>query len=75
MPLVGHCEPRIYTRELRPLTPESSRGFAFIDWCENRLGWQPTAWQKWLSIHALEVMPADPDRYRFRTIVCLLGRQ
>ena len=75
MTLLGRTEPRLFTKPLQRLTPETSRGFAFNAWCEDELGWQPTDWQKWLSIHALEVMPTDPSRYRYRTVVILVGRR
>lgn len=75
MGLLGRTEPRIWTPPLAELTSATTRGFAFIDWCVEKLGWEPTPWQQWLALHALEVSPADPERYRYRTIVALMGRQ
>jgi hypothetical protein len=77
MVLVGRTEPRIYTPPLygRTLDETSSRGFAFIRWCEDVLGIDLQPFQRWLAIHALEVMPDAPDRYRWSTVVALMGRQ
>ena len=71
--LRGFETPRIYTPELRELTPETSDGFACIAFAEQILGVTLLPWQKWLLIHALELLPNNT--YRFRTVVCLVARQ
>lgn len=82
-PLVGRTLPRVWTRPLVTgppgpcgcgcaLTPETSLGFAFLDFCEI-LGWEPIPWQRWLAIHAMELLPSGMPR--FRTILVLIARQ
>lgn len=74
------CElPRIWTKPLRELTPETTLGFAFIEFCTDTLGWDPLPWQRWWSIHALELVGTAPlfgeHQLRFRKIITLVGRQ
>lgn len=77
----GREEPRIYTPPLRELTPETSAGFSVIQFAEECLGFTLFPWQKWLLIHALELMPIEigdhplRPRFRFRTVLVLVGRQ
>ncbi len=71
--LLGHTEPRIFTPPLRPLTPETSLGFAVIDFAA-LLEVPLYPWQEWLLIHALELHPSE-DRFRFRTVLVLVARQ
>lgn len=71
--LRGSETPRIWTKPLRPLTPETSHGFAAIAFAEQVLGLTLFPWQKWLLIHALELLP--DGTYRFRTVVVLVARQ
>lgn len=71
-PLFGSTKPRLWTRPLRKLTPETSKGFAAIAFAET-LGITLFPWQKWLLIHALELRP--DGHYRFRTVVVLVARQ
>lgn len=62
------------------LSPETSQGFAVIDWVDEvelhdaegaRVVLDP--WQRWLLIHALEL---DPEgRLRFRIVLVLVARQ
>lgn len=72
-PLLGCTEPRVFTKPLRKLTPKTTRGFEVIAFGEDVLGIVLTPWQKWLYIHALELLPSG--RYRFRTILILIARQ
>lgn len=75
--LYGNEVPRIYTPPLRELTPDTTLGFEVIDFAENVLLIKLHPWQKWLFIHALEVID-KPDGgwvFRFRTVVVLIGRQ
>ena len=71
--LRGNEEPRVFTPPLRELTPATSRGFACIEFAESILEITLYPWQKWLLIHALEVLP--DNTYRFRTVVLLVARQ
>ena len=69
----GRTEPRLWTRPLRPLTPETSRGFEVIEFALVFLGVELYPWQKWLLIHALETLP--DGSYRFRRVIVLVARQ
>ena len=72
------CEaPRIFTPPLRDLTPETTLGFEVIDFSEEVLHVELLPWQKWLVIHALEIIddPVDGWRLRFRTVVVEVARQ
>lgn len=69
----GKETPRIYTKPLRELTPETSHGFSAIQFAEQVLGMRLLPWQKWLLIHMLELLPSG--RYRFRIVVVLVARQ
>lgn len=71
--LLGKAEPRLWTKPLRPLTPETSRGFEAIEFARVVLGVLLWPWQEWLLIHALEVLP--DGRYRFRRVIVLVARQ
>ena len=74
--LYGCEEPRIFTPPLRELTPETTIGFEVIDFAEEVLGITLLPWQKWLFIHALEVIDKlDGWMLRFRTVLVLIGRQ
>lgn len=70
---VGSTEPRLWTRPLRDLTPDTSLGFECIAFATIALGMTLDPWQCWFLIHALELLPGGG--YRFRTIVLLVARQ
>ena len=72
-PDVGVVEPRIFTPPLRKLTPKTSLGFACCEFAEEVIGLSLLPWQRWLLIHALELLP--DGSFRFRTIVLLVARQ
>ncbi|GAB3889067.1 hypothetical protein [Terrabacter terrigena] len=73
-PKVYGCEtPRIYTPPLRKLTPQTSLGFAVIEFARELLGMELLPWQKWLLIHMLELLPDNTPR--FRNVVVLVARQ
>ncbi|MEQ3835300.1 hypothetical protein [Lawsonella clevelandensis] len=72
--VVGSEEPRLFPAPLRELTPETSLGFECCDFLENICGWSLLPWQRWLYIHALELLPGG-NRYRFQTLVILVARQ
>jgi phage terminase large subunit-like protein len=69
----GKTEPRLWTKPLRELTPETSLGFEVIEFARIFLGIELRPWQKWLLIHALELLP--DGRYRFRRVIVLVARQ
>lgn len=71
--LYGRETPRLWTRPLRALTPETSRGFEVIEFALVVLGVDLYPWQKWLLIHALELR--EDGTYRFRRVIVLVGRQ
>lgn len=77
---LGHEEPRLWTRPLRELTPDTSFGFEAIEFSESMLGRPLMPWQKWLFIHTLELAPGSftydkhPD-LRFDTVIIEVARQ
>lgn len=67
--------PRVWTPPITKLTKKNSLGYAFIDFCEV-LEVELLPWQKWLAIHALEIVTEDDQwRFRFRYVVVLISRQ
>lgn len=72
-PLVGSTEPRLWTRPLRELTPETSLGFRCIAFAQDILKVELDPWQKFFLAHALEINP--DGTFRFRTILLLVARQ
>ena len=75
--IYGKETPRIFTPPLRELTPETSLGFEVIDFAREVLDIDLLPWQKWLVIHALEVVddPVDGWRLRFKNVQVLVARQ
>ena len=75
--LKGSTEPRVYTPPLRELTSDTSLGFAVIDFAEDVLDVRLLPWQKWLFIHALEIIGDFGDEwlFRYRTVLILVARQ
>lgn len=69
----GKTEPRIWTPPLRELTPETTRGFEVIEFAKKVMGIDLFPWQRWLLIHALEIL--DDGQYRFRRVIVLVARQ
>lgn len=71
----GKTEPRLWTPPLTELTEQTSLGFAFCRFCK-AIGVELLPWQKWLAIHALEVIQEnDKWRFRFRYVLVLISRQ
>ena len=73
----GRTEARIYTPPLRELTPETSLGFAAVEFAIDICGLTLYPWQEWLFIHALEIegdLQGD-WRFRFRTVIVEAARQ
>lgn len=71
--LLGSTEPRVYTPPLRELTPETSLGFALVDFATDVLEIKLLPWEKWLFVHGLEVLPSG--LFRFRIVITIVGRQ
>lgn len=71
--LHGLTEPRLWTRPLVELTPETSLGFECIAFATIVLGVSLDPWQCWFLIHALELLP--DGKYRFRKVLLLVARQ
>lgn len=69
----GRETPRLWTKPLRELTPETSLGFEVIEFAEVILHVFLYPWQKWLLIHALELN--EDGSYRFRRVIVLVARQ
>lgn len=73
----GSTTPRIYTPELRELTPETTLGFAVIEFAREVLDVELLPWQEWLFIHTLEIIGdlTDSWYFRYRTTLILVARQ
>ena len=73
----GITEPRLYTRELRLLTEETSLGFACVEYANTVLRKTLYPWQEWALIHALEIVGdlSDSWHFRFRIVLFLISRQ
>lgn len=71
--MYGSTEPRICSQPLRELTPESSLGFEVVDFARMILHVDLYPWQKWLLIHALELL--EDGQYRYRRVIVLVARQ
>lgn len=73
----GITTPRLYTRELRPLTEETTLGYACIEYANRILRKELYPWQEWAIIHALEIVGdlAEGWRFRYRTVLFLISRQ
>lgn len=69
----GFTEPRVFTKPLRELTPETSRGFECIAFAETVLCLVLFPWEKWLLIHLLEIRP--DGTLRFRKALVIVARQ
>lgn len=55
------------------LTPETSDGFEAVEFARDVLLVPPDEWQRWLLIHAMELLP--DGRPRFRRVLVLVARQ
>jgi hypothetical protein len=83
-PILGSTMPRLWTPPLIEgppgpcgcgcsLTPETSFGFDVDDFARDVLGTPLDPWQRWLVIHAGELLP--DGRPRFRVLLVLVARQ
>ncbi|MBQ6721537.1 MAG: hypothetical protein IJQ88_05155 [Clostridia bacterium] len=75
--MTGKTEPRLYTKELRPLTEETSLGYACIEYATKILRKKLYPFQEWALIHALEIEGSlDGEwRFRYRIILFMIARQ
>lgn len=75
--LKGATKPRIFTKELRKLTPNTSLGFAAIEYANKVLQKDLYPWQEWALIHSLEIVGSLKGQwhFRFRTVLFLISRQ
>jgi len=69
----GHTVPRIWTPPLVELTPETSYGYAVIDFARDILHEPLDPWQAWLVIHMGELLP--DGRPRFKQVLIIVARQ
>lgn len=69
----GFTEPRVVTRPLRELTPETSRGFECIAFAEQVLKVTLLPWQRALILRMLELNP--DGTLRFRKALVIVARQ
>lgn len=83
--VLGRTEPRLFTPPLEEncdlageLRPNRTHGYAAIAFAESMLHMSLFPWQRWLLIHALELVP-NPNGggwvYRFRTVIVMVARQ
>ncbi|WP_228004704.1 terminase [Amycolatopsis sp. YIM 10] len=82
--ILGRTEPRLYTPPLVvgapgpcgcgcALTPETSYGFGADDFAREILEQPLDPWERWLVIHAGELLP--DGRPRFRKVLVIVARQ
>lgn len=69
----GFTQPRLWTKPLRELTTETSRGFEVIDFARDFLGVKLYPWQEWALIHGLELR--EDGHYRYRIVTVCVARQ
>jgi hypothetical protein len=83
--ILGKTEPRLSTPPLPEncdatgeLLPYRTHGYAAIAFAEKMLHMRLFPWQRWLLVHALELVPnpnGPGDLYRFRTVIVMVARQ
>lgn len=75
--MMGRTEARLFTPPLRKLTPDTSLGFACVDYAKTVLRKTLYPWQEWALIHSLEIIGelGGDWRFRFRTVLFLISRQ
>lgn len=76
---LGSEVPRLWTKPLRELTPETSLGFEAIE-AAKIAGRSLHPWQEWFLIHSLELALGsfagdEFPRLRFKTVLLLVARQ
>ena len=77
MSMKGQTEARVFTPPLRELTPDTSLGFACVEYANTVMRKKLYPWQEWALIHALEIVGELKGhwRFRFRTVLFLISRQ
>lgn len=77
MARLGREAPRVFTPPLRELTPETTLGYEVAEFARDVMGIDLLPWQRWLLVHALEIvdLPGGTWRFRYRTVIVLVGRQ
>lgn len=75
--MMGRTEPRIFTPPARELAPETSLGFAAIEYAKEVLKKTLYPWQEWALIHMLEIAGdlGAAWHFRFRTVLIMVSRQ
>lgn len=75
--IMGCTEPRVWTKPQRELTPETTLGYACIEYAQTVLRKNLYPWQKWALIHMLEITGELKKEwhFRFRTVLLLISRQ
>jgi phage terminase large subunit-like protein len=71
--MLGSTQPRLWTRPLRELSPETSYGYEVVDFARDVLGHPLDPWQEWAVIHAGELR--EDGLPRFRKVLILVSRQ
>lgn len=73
----GKTEPRLFTKPLRKLTPNTTLGHAAIAYAKEVLEMELYPWQEWALIHGLEIVGILNKEWRFRyRIICyMVSRQ
>ena len=72
-PVLGRTKPRLFTPPQRPLTPDTSQGFAQVRFAAEVLRRPFRPWQEFAVIHAGELLP--DGRPRFRKVLVMVARQ
>ena len=70
--LTGKIQPRLWTAPRRKLTRATTHGYAIAEFAD-AIGEPFLPWQRWLAIHAMELMP--DGSYRFGIVLVLVARQ
>lgn len=70
--ILGRTQPRLWTPPLRPLSKRTSDGYSITEFADT-IGEPFIPWQRWLVIHARELLPDGLPR--FRVVVVLVARQ
>lgn len=83
--VLGKTEPRLFTPPLPEncndkgkLRRDRTHGYAAIAFAEMCLHMRLFPWQKWLLVHALELVPSPTGKgyvYRFRNVIVMVARQ
>lgn len=75
--MMGYTQPRLCTPPLRELTPETSLGFAAIEYAKDIMRKTLYPWQEFALIHILEIIGdlSGDWNFRFRTVLVMVSRQ